>query len=150
MPKAKTRIARGVLDYKLPNAREEKVADKTCVRVDSALYNFSEDGGAVSTIDLGRQIPAGAVVTSVWLDCTTTATSGGSATVTVNCGSVALTTATAVASLTGTLAATLASSATAIKITTAGNIKAVVAVAALTAGVVRIYVQYMMPNDETN
>jgi len=115
-------------------------------RICKSSYSFAVVGGAVSTIVLpGSDIlPSGAIVTEVIADCTTTATSGGSATFTVKAGGVTLSAATAVASLTGTLTLALASSATAVKATSSAGITVSIAVAALTAGVIDIYIGYII------
>lgn len=120
-------------------------------RVAKATYDFTVVGGAVATIQLpGADIlPLGAIVKSVTADNLTTFTSGGSATLTVTAGGVTLTTAQAYGSAplntapaTGTF--TLASSATAIKATSSAPIAVVIGTAALTAGKVDIYIQYII------
>lgn len=129
------------------------------IQVAEYVYDFSVDGGAVSTITLSSKankapIPVGAIVknTTVWVE--TACTSGGSATVSVGLGTDVdgLVTATAVASLTanavivgdGALAVP-ASVATYVTSAANGAVTASIAVAALTAGKISVSVEYIMP-----
>jgi len=120
------------------------------VGVAHALYSFATDGGAVSTITpaINSTIPAKAVITAATINSTTAVTSGGAATVAIG------TTATG-GSTTSFLAATGNASFTAnallngattfaapLKVTAAGSITVTVGTAALTAGVIEIWVQY--------
>lgn len=113
-------------------------------------YSFAVDGGAVGAITLATSdiLPVGAIITGVFVDCTTIVTSGGAATIAVTGGGATLVTAATISSL-GLNAAlkgklTLASSATAIKATTNTPIGITVATAALTAGVLDIFVEYII------
>lgn len=115
--------------------------------VRAVTYDFAVNGGAVSTIDLGAAIPAGAIVTQVLQDTLTGVTSGGAATVQLLAGATALTGATAIASITGTGAVALASSATAIKVSSATTLRVAIATSALTAGRVRFFVSYVISRD---
>ena len=147
MPRAKLREKIGKLVTGLPNSREEKVLE-SAARSDSCLYDFSLDAGAVGDVDFGRSLPAGAIVTKIYSDEQTALTSGGSATVTLKAGSTALTDALAFDSgFTGRDELALASSAEAIKISAASELKISIGTAALTAGKVRFFIQYLMPND---
>ena len=118
-------------------------------RIAKATYSFATDGGAISTItpSISDIIPANAIVTAVYTDVTTTATSSGAATVAINAGATNLVAAATLGTLAWNSAAktkqTLASSATAIKPTAAGRITLTVASFALTAGVVNVYVEYI-------
>jgi len=118
-------------------------------RIAKATYSFATDGGAISTItpSISDIIPANAIITAVYTDVTTTVTSGGSATVAVNAGATVIVTAATLSTLvwnsTAKTKQTLAASATAIKPSAAGRITLTVAVAALTAGVVNVYVEYI-------
>jgi hypothetical protein len=124
-----------------------KLLDKTMgVIVDT--YDFSVSGGAVGDITLASSaIPAGAVITRVFHEELTNVTSGGSATVTLKAGATALTDAVAIATFSGVKSEALASSATAIKVSAASDLKITIATAALTAGKVRFYVEYMISQD---
>lgn len=111
-----------------------------------AIYNFAVDGGAVGAIipSISDTIPIGAIIIGGSVNSTTAVTSGGSATVAVGT--------TAGSSATAMLAATAKASlsidailnavpviATPVKMTAAGQINVTVAVAALTAGVIEIF-----------
>lgn len=115
-----------------------------------ASYSFATDGGAVGAVTLSTSdiLPVGAIITGVFVDCTTGFTSGGSATVAVTGGGATLVSAATLSSLgiNSTLKGklTLASSATAIKATSNAPIGITVAVAALTAGVMDIFVEYII------
>lgn len=109
-------------------------------------YDFGVDAGAVSTITpaINEKLPVGAIVTDVVTDERTAFTSGGSATVQVKSGAIALTDALAFdTAFTGRDTHALASSAEAIKITASDDMKLTVATAALTAGVVDFYIEYI-------
>lgn len=119
------------------------------IKIAKATYNFAVDGGAVSTISpkAGAIVPKGAQVLRAWTDVTTNMTSGGSATVALAVASttpIAIKAATAFddAAYTGQdihLAATAIN-----KTDSAGAITFTVATAALTAGVVSVFVEYVV------
>lgn len=120
-------------------------------RVAKATYSFATDGGAQTTITpaITASVPLGAVVTGVFVDCTTNVAPATGATIAINAGGTTLVTAATATSLglnTGTVkkALTLAGSATAIKTTATGAVTLTVATADLTAGVVNIYVEYFI------
>ena len=145
--RAKNRVPAGKLEAGI-SRRDEAVLNSGGVRVESVLYDFSEDGGAVGSVSFGRKLPAGAVVVNVYSDEITALTSGGAATVQLQAGATDLTDAIAFDSgFAGTEAQALASSAEAIKISAAAELKIAIATAALTAGKVRFFVKYMLPND---
>ena len=145
--KAKRKLPSGKLEVG-PSRRDQAVLDAGGVRCDSVLYDFSEDGGAVGDVSFGRKLPAGAIVTKVFSDEQTALTSGGAATVQLKSGSVSLTDALAFDSgFAGVEEQALASSAEAIKLSAEGELKISIATAALTAGKVRFFVQYLLPND---
>jgi len=119
-----------------------------------ALYNFPTDGGAIGTINIALSdlIPAGAVLQGGFANPTTALTSGGSATIGIGVSAglatptVALKAATAVASYTvDALLPLIPTFAVPLKMTASGYITITVAVAALTAGVMDIFVYYSMP-----
>jgi lysozyme family protein len=114
-------------------------------KVVKVTYDFSVDAGAVGaiTLDANEKLPVGAIVTNIVNDERTAFTSGGSATVQLKSGSIALTDAIAFDSgFTGVETQALASSATGIKITASADCVLTVATAALTAGVVDFYIEY--------
>lgn len=124
----------------------------TAERIAHATYSFAVDGGAVGVITPlnNFKLPANAVVTNAGLECTTAMTSGSSATISVGLsgtggGAAVLLAATAVASMTGRLQSAVVPQTASgwKKITTAsGQLTLTVAVAALTAGVCEVYVNY--------
>lgn len=127
----------------MPNKFQRKKTAK-------ATYSFATDGGAQGTITpaITESIPLGAIVTGVYVDCTTNVAPATGATIAINGGGqvlVSAATATSHGLNTGTVkkSLALASSATAIKATTNGSITLTVASADLTAGVVNIYVDYI-------
>lgn len=117
-------------------------------------YDFSADGGAVSTITLdGPALPVGAVVTKVWYQTTTILASGGAATVSLGnsvTGAAVYLAADTLANhnmnalafddgiQTG-VAAQYEAATAAISYATM-----TIAVAALTAGVLKVHVEYIM------
>jgi hypothetical protein len=116
-------------------------------------YDFANQGGAIGDIALkdfagnNAVIPSGAIIRDVIIYVETALTSGGSATIAVKAQSAAdLKAATAVASY--SLAAVLAgvpvgTAATAIALTADRTVTITVAVAALTAGKMHVYVDYV-------
>ena len=108
-----------------------------------AIYDFAVDGGAVATIipASGAVIPANAIIVDIMSVCTTACTSSGSATVRFKAGGIFA--AAAVAFNHATIAdEKVTVNAVADKTTANGAIEVVVATAALTAGVIEIYVTY--------
>ncbi len=119
-----------------------------------AKYSFATDGGAVSTITPGAgfntTIPANAILVGGNVNVTTGVTSGGSATVAIGCagtggGTATLLAATAKASLGAAVVLTTVSTfAAPKKLTGAGGITFTVGTAALTAGVIEVWVLYFV------
>lgn len=119
-----------------------------------ARYDFSVDGGAVGEIIPATNtiIPANAIITGCVINSTTAVTSGGAATVGI--GTHAGSSATSLLAQTGkasfTLDALIAgvpvpqTAATWVKMSAAGAINVTPAVAALTAGVIEIFVDYVL------
>ena len=110
-----------------------------------ARYDFSVDGGAVSTIVPSNSaiVPDNAVVTNVYHVTTTALTSGGSATLALTAGGVTLKAATAFDN--GAFDdEDVTAYDVADKTTSSTGIQFVIATAALTAGVVEVYVQYYL------
>lgn len=113
-----------------------------------AKYDYSKHGGAVGDITLDdSSLPLGAIITRVLIDAKTALTSGGAATIAVKSASAAdLLGATAVASWTGLIdGIPVNTAATSIKLAADAQVKLTVAVAALTAGIADVYVEYVMP-----
>lgn len=119
------------------------------LQVAHAIYSFAVDGGAVGAITpvSTAAIPANAILVGATINSTTAVTSAGSATVAVGT--------TAGSSATSILGATAKASfttdallngvpvfATPVKMTAAGNINITVGTAALTAGIIEIFVYY--------
>lgn len=111
--------------------------------VGKATYSFATDGGAVGAITpaINVRIPKYAIITKAWTDVRTGMTSGGLATVALAVGGVTIKSATAFddAAYTG-IDNHVTSGA---KTSSAGYVTFTVAAAALTAGVVDIYVEYI-------
>lgn len=148
--KSPMRAVAGPLAIARSNKREAAVLEFS-TQMQSALYNFSVDGGAVGTISFGVKLPANAVVVGIWADVQTAATSGGAATYQLQAGSSNLTAATAFDSATvginaaGVLAIPVNVSAPfdGLKLSSASELKLAIAGAALTAGKVRFLVEFL-------
>jgi hypothetical protein len=117
-------------------------------------YDFAVDGGAVGTIAItAEKIPANAIILGGLVEVDTAVTSGGSATVAVQVeGAGDIVAAAAVSgapwSTTGRKSVVPAfTGATTVKTTAARDISIVVAAAALTAGVVDVYLAYISMGD---
>ena len=108
-----------------------------------AKYDFAVDGGAASTIvpDNSAIIPDNAVITNVYHSTTTALTSGGSATLALTTGGVTLNAAVAFDNADYADESVIANAVND-KTTSSTGIQFVIATAALTAGVVDVYVQY--------
>ena len=109
-----------------------------------AVYDFAVDGGAISTITPARSevIPANSIIVDAMTCVTTAFATGGSPTLVVKAGGL-----TVVASQNPATHASLADekvtvNAVADKTTANGAIQVVVGAAALTAGVIEVYVTY--------
>lgn len=114
------------------------------------LYDFDVDGGAIGSITLkdnngvAQQIPAGAIVTNAYISVQTAVTSSGSATVAF--GILGNTDAFKAATAKGTLVQDyVVAAANDLPITDAVpmDVQATIATAALTAGKIRIFVEYL-------
>lgn len=108
-----------------------------------AVYDFAVDGGAVSTITPTRSevIPANSIIVDAMTVCTTACTSGGSATCVFKAGGLTVISSQAFnhASLADEKVTV---NAVADKTTANGAIQLVIGTAALTAGVIEIYITY--------
>lgn len=112
----------------------------TKIKTSKATYDFSKQGGAISAITLPIQVPTGAFISRVFIKPLTAATSGGSATIALDLGGVALKAATAFNNAAFTASNIIYS--TGAVTTTAASLTATIAVAALTAGKYDIVVEY--------
>lgn len=136
------------------NRREAKVLQQGAMQIAQCLYDFSLDGGAVGSYAMRTRLPRNAVITNVYADVETAATSGGSATYQVKAGSTNLSAALAYDSATSGINAvgiqalpTAASSpfeAVKLSATSASELSMAIAGAALTAGKVRFTIQYFI------
>ena len=110
-----------------------------------AKYDFAVDAGAVSTIVPANSaiIPDNAIIVRCYSVVTTAMTSGGSATLALTTGGVTLKAATAFDN--GAFDDEDVTEHTIVDKTTSGTgIQFVIATAALTAGVVEVYVEYYL------
>ncbi len=142
MPQAKKQLGAGTLSSKQTNAREQAVLNEGGSRCASILWDFAEEGGAQADYSLGRKLPAGAIVTRCTADTQTDVTGG--ADFLVSAGATALTTA---AALTTAGLTTLSLPANAVKVSTESELKITIGTADATAGKVRFFVEYLLPND---
>lgn len=117
-------------------------------------YDFAVDGGAVGSIDISAaSIPAGCYILGGFAEVDTVATSGGAGTLAISVeGAGDIVAAAAVSgapwSTTGRKSVVpVFTGATTVKTTAARKIKAVIAAADLTAGVVDVVLFYVRPMD---
>ncbi len=144
--KARRKLPAGVLP--LPAKRDEAVLNAGGYRAESVLFDFSVDGGAVGTLEFGRLLPAGAIVKKVTTDEITALTSGGSATLMLKAGATNLLAAAAAFDTDfGGIGELALADAQGVKLAADAELELVIAVAALTAGKVRFFVEYLLPND---
>jgi hypothetical protein len=146
--KARRKLAAGKLAVGFPAARDEAVLNAGGIRCESVLFDFAEDGGAVGQISFGRLLPAGAIVKRVTTDEITALTSGGSATLMLQAGSTDLLAAAAAFDTDfGGIGELTLADAQGVKLAAAAELNLDIAVAALTAGKVRFFIEYLLPND---
>lgn len=119
-----------------------------------AIYDFSVDGGAISTITPVQtvELPDNAIIVGGTVNSTTACTSGGSATVSIgtSAGSstTALLAATAVASLSADARINVVPVfATPVKLTAKGNVTFSIATATLTAGIIEVNLIYYIASN---
>jgi hypothetical protein len=121
-------------------------------------YDFAQQGGAVGPVSLfdplvgpseAAHLPAGAIITKAMLQVLTSVTSGGAATVALTTGEVAadLLAATAKATLVAGLldGKPDGTAAKSVVLTAERTLQATIAVAALTAGKIDVFVEYIVP-----
>lgn len=109
-------------------------------------WDFATQGGAIGTSDVGIHFPANTIIRNVLFDVVTTVTTSASGTLAFTAVSSGdLKAALAAASWTGRVAGIpVGTAATAVKCTSACNLLAAIATGALTAGSVRIFVDYVV------
>ena len=141
MQQAKRQEAAGNLSSNRTNSREQAVLNEGGLRCASVLWDFAQDGGAADTaISLGRKLPAGAVI----VRCTTdeqTAVTGAT-----DCDLLAGATE-IVSALDFTDAGLQTRTATLTKLAAESELKIIFNTDAATAGKVRFFVEYLLPND---
>jgi hypothetical protein len=118
-------------------------------KVAVGLYDFATDGGVVGDIVLrgGQQIPAGAIIVDALIHVDTPPTSGGAATLAIKTeGAADINAADVISgapwSTAGAKRGDFGATTAPIKTTAARSIVATVAVAALTAGRFKVFVEY--------
>lgn len=128
------------------------------IRTADCLYDFAANGGAISTINLQKLtqsqqpqgvtitlpilIPAGAIITKVYTDVLTALASGGASTVAVAVGTDVVVPAQAYSAYTGVQGETTGLP---LKSANGGPVQMTIAAATLTAGKMRIVVDYLKP-----
>jgi hypothetical protein len=144
MPQAKSREKAGKLAVNKASSRDEAVLNEGGLRCDSVLWDFSEDAGAAdAAISLGRKLPEGAIALRLWTDEQTAVT--GATDCDLQIGSTALNT--AAIDFTGD-AGIQSRGATPYKVAAGGEeISVIFNSSAATAGKVRFFVEYVLPND---
>lgn len=128
-----------------PNSREESVLNEGGIRVASFQWDFAVDGGAITSYASGRKLPAGSVVTRVWSDeetATLTATD-----IDLLAGATALVSAVDFTADAGFQARALDGSADGIKLAAESELTMAINTPAATAGKIRWFVEYILPND---
>ena len=144
----KSRIKTGDLRVGKISSRDEAVLNDSGSRCESFVYDFSEDGGATGSISFGRKIPSGAIVTGIRSDELTALTSGGSATILIKAGSVSLTAALAFdTAFTTAIDAHALATVDGLKVSADSELSITIGTAALTAGKVQFYIEYLIPNN---
>lgn len=138
--KSPLRTLGGLLAEGKANSREMGVLKKFAKQVAIVTYDFSRDGGAVGDITFGTQLPINSVITGVYTDEATAVT--GATDIVLSAGSTALTGSIDFTGSTGVNSRALASSATAIKLSVASELKITIATNAALTGLVRFAVEF--------
>jgi hypothetical protein len=133
-----------------PNGAPSAAAGLSIMGVAHAIYNFAVDGGASCTPAANALIPANAIIVGATINPTTAPLAAGAATVGVGTTAGSTTTSLLAATAKATLSIdalingvpTLAAP---VKMTAAGNISVLIATGPLTAGVIEIFVYFVMP-----
>ncbi len=142
--KAKRKLPAGRLEIG-PSRRDQAVLNEGGIRCESVLYDFDEDGGAVGTINFGRRLPEGAIVVRIFSDEITAVADAND--IDLKAGSVDLITAVDLTADVGLQSRALAGAVDAIKISSESELKMDINTTAATAGKVRFFVEYLLPND---
>jgi len=142
---ARRKLKAGRFGAGFPSAHDEGVLNAGGTRCESVVWDFSQDGGAISTISFGRLLPANAMVIGVISQELTAVT--GATSITLKAGSTALTGAIDFTGDAGIQSRALAGSAAGILISAASELNIAIATAAATAGKIRFYVRYLLPNE---
>lgn len=128
----------------VPSGAVDGLGSVHCAR---ATWDFAVDGGAVSAIDLDVDIPDNAVVHDALIDVVTGMTSaGGGGTIAIHLQTANdILSAVDADTISGVVACVpVGTAATAIKLTAARAVTATIAVEALTAGKIVIFIYYMI------
>lgn len=136
--KSPLRTEAGLLSYGRTNKREAAVL-QFAKQVQAVTWDFSKDGGAVGDVSFGVKLPAGAIVTGLFIDKEAAVT--GATAVTLSAGATPLT-----AQFDLVAAATTASralTASALKLSVASELKLSIATSPATAGKVTFYVEFV-------
>lgn len=119
------------------------------IGVAHAVYNFATDGGASCTPVLNATIPANAILIGATVNVPTAVTAAGAATVGV--GTTAGSTTTSILAATGKASLTIdalingvPTLAAPVKMSAAGQISILIATGPLTAGVIEVFVYYVL------
>lgn len=139
MSAAPMRTQAGLLTGYRTGKREAAVLE-FAKQTQTVLWDFSTDGGAVGTYSFSAALPANAVVTAVFADEQTAVT--GATDIKVQAASTDLTASVDFTASSGPRSMALASSATAIKLSAASELKMVISTAAATAGKLRFAVDF--------
>ena len=142
---ARRKLASGKLSVGFPSKRDEAVLDAGGLRAESVLWDFTQDGGAVGTYNLGRLLPEGAIVVRVTTDELTAVADATN--IDLVAGSTDLVTAVDFTGDAGIQSRALDGSADGIKVPSDSELKMVINTTAATAGKVRWFVEYLLPND---
>lgn len=142
MTTARRKLPAGSLAIGYPSKRDEAILNAGGTRCESAKYTFSTDGGAAGDIAFGRNLPEGAIIKAVTVDVISAAT--GATDATLKFGSTTFTTATDLTSA-GISLATLTDT-DGVKVSAESELKLTIATPA-SAGEVRFFVEYLLPND---
>lgn len=143
--KARRKLESGKLAVGFPSRRDEAVLDAGGLRCESVTYDFDQDGGAVGTVKFGRHLPEGAVVVRVLSDEQTAVT--GATDVDLKAGSTDLVTALDLTVDAGIQSRTLSGSVAGIKLSADAELQIDINTNPATAGKVRFFVEYLLPND---
>lgn len=137
----------GLKDSALPYPSSQlklgDVMDGLSTALDSVTYDFAVFGGTIGTIALPLAFPKNSIITRIWTDPLTDLASAGAATVALEVGSQVLRAAAAYTVYNTNPVEHPAS--LPIKISTSGKLEWVIAGADLTAGKVKVYVEWIKP-----